>query len=625
MTTTITGLGSGFDIDSWVSQLVSAKESSTVKPLKTKLSTLETKNQAVSALQSKYTSLQSALQTFTRTIYNSSSDMWSNTKIKSSNEAYATASSSGSVASANVDLKIEQVATSTVAKSAHSLGLSSKDDILNTKFTNLANSQAKDGTFSMFLDGKQYEIKIEESDKVSDVIDKIKTVSDGKIQASIDDDGIFTIKAYSKETLEDGSVRYEENKNSNLVLGSNGDTSNMLTALKLYNKDGSSSISSAYPVQKIKTSVAMMNEESGLTGLKFYDENGNPATKGTVTINGVDFEIDENTSLNNLIQKINGNSKANVKASYDSLTNKISLTSTQTGQSSISLSESGTNLLNVLGLTEGEGENEVIAQGSQTLGQNAIVYINDNKVVSTSNTITGESSGIANLSITIKKPTSDYSNNPDDEQSINLNIDPDYTKVKESLKTFVDAYNAAVTSTKSAVKSDGAIGSDSSLNAVLNSLRSLTSSVGSNDGLYSMLSQIGISTSKTDTTQLSIDEEKLDEALNKNFDSVKKLLSDGATATEDNGLFDKLLTSVNNALDSDRGYFSKKTESLESQISLMNTRIERASTSLTNYQTRITKQFNAMDSTLSSLNNQYSAFSALFKDFVKSSGIVILA
>lgn len=613
MTTTITGLGSGFDIDSWVSQLVSAKESSTVKPLKTKLSTLETKNQAVSALQSKYTSLQSALQTFTRTIYNSSSDMWSNTKIKSSNEAYATASSSGSVASANVDLKIEQVATSTVAKSAHSLGLSSKDDILNTKFTNLANSQAKDGTFSMFLDGKQYEIKIEESDKVSDVIDKIKTVSDDKIQASIDDDGIFTIKAYSKETLEDGSVRYEENKNSNLALGSNGDTSNMLTALKLYNKDGSSSISSAYPVQKIKTSVAMMNEESGLTGLKFYDENGNPATKGTVTINGVDFEIDENTSLNNLIQKINGNSKANVKASYDSLTNKISLTSTQTGQSSISLSESGTNLLNVLGLTEGEGENEVIAQGSQTLGQNAIVYINDNKVVSTSNTITGESSGIANLSITIKKPTSDYSNNPDDEQSINLNIDPDYTKVKESLKTFVDAYNAAVTSTKSAVKSDGAIGSDSSLNAVLNSLRSLTSSVGSNDGLYSMLSQIGISTSKTDTTQLSIDEEKLDEALNKNFDSVKKLLSDGATATEDNGLFDKLLTSVNNALDSDRGYFSKKTESLESQISLMNTRIERASTSLTNYQTRITKQFNAMDSTLSSLNNQYSAFSALFK------------
>lgn len=612
MTTTITGLGSGFDIDSWVSQLVSAKESSTVTPLKTKLSTLETKNQAVSALQSKYTSLQSALQTFTRTIYNSSSDMWSNTKIKSSNEAYATASSSGSVASANVDLKIEQVATSTVAKSAHSLGLSSKDDILNTKFTNLANSQAKDGTFSMFLDGKQYEIEIEESDKVSDVIDKIKTVSDDKIQASIDDDGIFTIKAYSKETLEDGSVRYEENKNSNLALGSNGDTSNMLTALKLYNKDGSSSISSAYPVQKIKTSVAMMNEESGLTGLKFYDENGNPATKGTVTINGVDFEIDENTSLNNLIQKINGNSKANVKASYDSLTNKISLTSTQTGQSSISLSESGTNLLNVLGLTEGEGENEVIAQGSQTLGQNAIVYINDNKVVSTSNTITGESSGIANLSITIKKPTSDYSNNPDDEQSINLNIDPDYTKVKESLKTFVDAYNAAVTSTKSAVKSDGAIGSDSSLNAVLNSLRSLTSSVGSNDGLYSMLSQIGISTSKTDTTQLSIDEEKLDEALNKNFDSVKKLLSDGATATEDNGLFDKLLTSVNNALDSDRGYFSKKTESLESQISLMNTRIERASTSLTNYQTRITKQFNAMDSTLSSLNNQYSAFSALF-------------
>ena len=39
MSATITGVGSGFDIDSWVSQLVSAKESSLLTPLETKLST----------------------------------------------------------------------------------------------------------------------------------------------------------------------------------------------------------------------------------------------------------------------------------------------------------------------------------------------------------------------------------------------------------------------------------------------------------------------------------------------------------------------------------------------------------------------------------------------------------
>jgi flagellar capping protein FliD len=50
-----------------------------------------------------------------------------------------------------------------------------------------------------------------------------------------------------------------------------------------------------------------------------------------------------------------------------------------------------------------------------------------------------------------------------------------------------------------------------------------------------MLAEIGINTSRTDAVKLSIDSSKLDEALSKNFDSVKNLLSDGYTSKTDNG------------------------------------------------------------------------------------------
>lgn len=608
MSATITGLGSGFDIDSWVSQLVAAKSSSTLTPLQTKLTALQDKSSAVSSLKTKFSALQSSLQAFTKIIYDSSSDMWTNTKIESSNSAYATATSSGSVAAGSVELEIEQIATATTAKSVKSLGVLSQDNIDSAKFVNLANGQAKAGTFSMFLNGKEYDIEINEEDSLKDVLDKISDASNGKIQASVDDEGNFLIKAYKEVTLEDGTTSFVEDESANLSLGSSGDTSNLASALRLYNKVGSYGYSSAYPVSVVNTGVAISDSSSGLGNIEFFDENGNPSDSGKITINGVDFTIDSNTTINSLISKINGNSDVNVKVSYDSLTNKLILTSSQTGQNNISLSEEGTNFLNVLGLTTGYGEDEVLASGSQELGQNAIVYINGNRVVSTSNTITGESSGISNLSITVKKPTSDYSSNKDDEKSINLNIEADYTAVKDALKTFVNAYNDVVTTTKSYVASDGAIGHDSSLSSILSTLRGLTSKVSSNEGEFTMLADIGISTSNADITKLSIDETKLDKALSENFDSVKLLLSDGYVNKADTGLFDSLLSSVNSVLDTENGYFTNKDSSLQSQITSMNSRIERANKSLTAYETRLTKQFNAMDATISALTTQLSTF-----------------
>ncbi len=591
MSTTITGIGSGFDISSWVSQLVAAKQSSTLTPLQNKLESLENKSNAVSSLKTKFSTLQSSLQAFTRVIYDSSSDMWTNTKINSSNSAYATATSKGNVGVTSIDLQIEQIASATTAKSIKGVGAVNSNNVYDAKFVNLANGQAKPGSFSMFLDGKEYNIEIDKEDSLGDVIDKINSVSGGKIQAGVDDNGIFSIKA--------------ADENSNLSLGASSDSSNIVSALKLFEKEGNASYKSAYSLSTVNTSKKLQDLESGLSGVTFGQE-------GKITINGVDFKVDENTTVDNLISKINSNSDVNVKASWDSLTNKFILTSTQTGENNISLSENDTNLLNILGLTEIQDGDEIIAKGSQTLGQNAIVYINGNKVISTSNTITGESSGVSNLSITVKKPTSDYSNNKDDDKTVTLDIERDFTEVKEALKTFVDAYNDVVTTTKKYTTSEGEIGYDSSLKSILSTLRGITSKISNNDGDFSLLSDIGISTSNKDITALSIDEKKLDKVLNENFDSVKALLSDGYTSKVDNGLFDGLLESVNNVLDNENGYFSSKTDTIQSLISSTNRRIERANNQIASYEQRITKQFNAMDNAISNLTSQLATFQSYF-------------
>ncbi len=590
MSMNITGLGSGFDINTIVSQLVALKESTTVSPLESKLSALQGKNTALSSLKTKFSTLQSTLQSFTRTIYDSSSDMWAQTSVSSSNDAYATASAAGNVAASQIELFVEQIATSTTAKSTKSLGVAD----LNTKYSNLANGQTKAGSFSMFLDGKEYSIDIKEDNTLDDIIKAIDETTQGKIKAEINSNGVFSIKA--------------QDENSTLILGSAGDTSNFASALRLHDKIGTSGYSSSYSLSAVNTTTAMNNPESGLAGLKFYDEEGNAAQSGKIIINGVEIEVDGEMSINKLISKINSNSDTKVRASFDSLKNEVILTSTQTGQNNISLKSEGTNLLNVLGLTQGEGENEVIALGSQELGQNAIVHINGNKVISNSNTITGESSGVANLSITVKKPTGDYSQDENADKSVVLDVAPDHSKIKTALEKFVNAYNDVVATAQEMSAADGKIGRDASLNSIISQLRSITSKVSENDGMYSMLAQIGIETNTADLSKLKIDTSKLDKALNENLDSVKNLLSDGYVEKADTGIFDNILTTINSVLDTERGYFKTQNDSVQSQIKNMNNRIERATTRLNAYEIQITNQFNKMDTTISNLNSQLSTF-----------------
>lgn len=580
MSIQFSGLGSGLDFNSWIEQLVEAKKLSTITPLETKKTDLENQSSALSTIKTSFTALQSALKNFTSVISGTSNDIWGKTNVTSSNDAYVSATSSSGLATGNIKISVEQLATSTVAQGTTVPGKLINED---TKYSEVGNNQAKGGTFSFYVDNKKYEIEIDkDNDTLGDIANKINDVSGGKVNAKINDDGTFEIAAANGEKIS---------------LGGFSDTSNFASIMKL-TEATDTAYKSAYTLTSFLTNKPLTSEQSGLS---------QPVSEGTIKINGVEFEITESTALQDLINKINSTEEAKVSAKYDTLTNKLIFTSKETGEFNISLEAEGTNFFDVFGLTK----DGALAEGSQTLGQNAIVTVDGNKIVSSSNTITSESSGISGLTITAKKVTDGSDDNKTTE--VNLNVESDLTDVKNAIKEFVDAYNKVTEQIKEATAQDGYLEMDINLRGLQNELRNMLSSFVSDNGSFGMLSQIGISTGEAglsvddSATTLKFDEKAFDEAWAKDSTSVRNLISGGTTGNK-NGIFDKIVEKVNNTLDVTTGMFTVKSDSISRLLSAQEDRITRAYESLDAYETQLTRQFQYMDEMIAKMQQQYSAF-----------------
>ncbi len=580
MSIQFSGLGSGLDFSSWVEQLVAAKQATSVTPLETKKTELENQSSALSTIKTSFTNLQSALKNFTSIITGTDNDIWGNTTITSSADKYVTATSTSGLATGDIKISVEQLATNTVAQSVSNPGKLITEDTL---YSQVGNNQSKDGTFSFYVDNKRYEIEIDKTkDTMGDIVNKINDAAGGKVEAKINSDGTFEIASTGGEKISVGSF---------------SDTSNFASIMKLTDSTGTS-VKSAYVQTSILTNKAMSSEESGLS---------ETVTSGTIKINGVEFEINENTSLQDLINKINTTEDAKVSAKYDTLTNKLVFTSKESGEFNISLEAEGTNFFDVFGLTK----DGALADGSQTLGQNAILTVNGNKIVSSSNTVTSESTGINGLTINALKVTD--GSDEDNTTEVTLNAKSDLTEVKSAIKEFIDAYNKITEQIDTATAQDGYLKMDINMRSIQTELRNIVGSIVSDNGSFGMLAQIGISTGdagldvSNSATTLVFDEEAFDKAWAKDSNSVKNLISGGYSGDK-TGIFDQMLAKVENTLDPTNGMFAIKSESVSRLISTQEDRITRAYASLESYETQLTKKFQYMDEMISKLQQQYSSF-----------------
>lgn len=590
MSISFSGLASGLDTESWISALVSAKQSSQLTPLKTQYNTLNTQKTTLSKVKNTYSSLMSATQTFTDAKFGASKDVFASNQVSVSDSKKLGATVTSSTPRQTLSVEILQLATPTKVTSQNSVATLIDE---NTPISTIASGSVKGGTFSFYVDGKRYETEVSPEYTLGTFAEKIESIAVDEYGNSLIDvdfvDGKFTITS---------------TQNAQIRVGSNSDTSNLISALALKsNEDGTAQ--SAYAISALNLNEPLLNVESGFF---LYDENGEkiPSIKpGTFTIGSAEITITETTTMNELISKINSSTNANATAFFDSVQNKMVITSKQDGAFNVNIEGGTSNITDMLGLTQ----NGNIIQETQELGQNSKLKINGSEVESYSNTITSEVSGIAGLTLELNEIT-------DTSKPINITIGQDTNAVITKLEELVKAINTLISTTDSATASGGALQYDSSLNSLRSDIRTTASTGINSESAYRTLASIGITTGEfgtdveANTNQFQIDKSKLTEALNNDPNAVKTLLigdeSQGIT-----GIIEQLQKITENALDIESGFFSNRETTLTSQITSMNSRIDAKTAQIENYQAQLEKKFQAMEKQIASLQTQQTQMSSI--------------
>lgn len=570
MSISFSGLGSGMDYSTWVTQLTALKEQSIVTPLETKKTNLQSKNSAISSLKTYYMTLATSMQKISDSKYGASFDIFASSKVTMDNDNaknFIDVSASNSVPKMDFEIEVLELATSSNIKGNVKIEPEQMYVKSNTSLTQLENFKAGTLVFKMNdKDETEYSIDVEKSDTMQSLIDKINNLKDAKLEATLDEDGNFLVKST------------DENRKIMSIDG----TSNFKKVAEL--KMTSSGFESDGPIKAgTKSAFNVRLVDSGIF------------SEGEFKINGETFKIDNTTTMNQLLNQINSNTKANVKALYNSVTGTFSITSTETGATNIEVEEVSSNFVSTVGLDNSD---------NVSMGTDARFKINGEELTSTSNTVKAEDSGIYGLTLTLKKVTNNTSDTS--ENAINgpvkVSVTQDTEKITTAIKDIVNAINDVISQTDLQTKTDGKLAYDSSLISVRNSIRNLASIQYNNLSTYKTLNSIGISTGaigtsvSADTSKLKLNEDEFLKALEENPSEVQSLLQN---------FVEQMETQVKKVNDTTEGYFAVKTKSIDKQISTLNDKIDRKKLSLKAYEENLTKRFTNMDLMISQMKNQY--------------------
>jgi flagellar hook-associated protein 2 len=302
-----------------------------------------------------------------------------------------------------------------------------------------------------------------------------------------------------------------------IQLGSGGDTSNFLAAANLLQSPGTTTRTSTRAMAGVAAGVSLENGRLA-TALA-------PAT-GSFTVNGVSIAWDRTAdSLTNVISRINS-SGAGVNATFDTLSDRLVFTSTNTGSSTIAVADVAGNFLAATG----------VLAATPTLGANASYKINggDTQYASTntvSNAVTGVSLSLVGLTTS----------------AVTVNVNPDNSVLKSRLQSFVSQFNSTTSVLGDATKysekgAKGPLFGDPTLQRIQQTMRSMiTNRATGITGDLTSLSALGmnfgaVGSAVGSTTTLAFDSAKFDAAIVANPDGVARLLSAfSATATLNGG------------------------------------------------------------------------------------------
>jgi flagellar hook-associated protein 2 len=430
-----------------------------------------------------------------------------------------------------------------------------------------------------------------------------------------------------------GYVKFSTAASSRLTVNATSSSSRDLQTLELFGlSDGQSN--------RLNLDTELKNLGSSLAGGLAAPANGDG--KYIFNINGAIIEARETESLRSLMDKVNS-SKAGVTMSYSELTDKFTITAKETGSAAthyIAETTGGGNIMAALGLGNQAGSNTVF-----TAGQNAVAYINGQRVERSTNDFT-----VDNVRFSLKETYDPNSYVPGTSANttgaeISLRSDPD--DLFNAIKGFVEDYNTMIDFMKNLTKEkaysdyepltdaqraemtegqikqweekakSGILLNDSLVNKIANNLQNTLLSTVNGFGLFSL----GIQSSGwQDNGKLKIaDESALKEILNTRSDEVRNLFTNatnGIAVKMDKILDDAVKTNgvqgARGSLVEMAGYLGTRSDTentINDQISSYNTRIDSFKLQLQQEESRLWAQFTAMETALSKLNNQNSILS----------------
>lgn len=274
---------------------------------------------------------------------------------------------------------------------------------------------------------------------------------------------------------------------------------------------------------------------------------------------------------------------------------QLVITSKETGEQQriTSIQSDDQNLNSIIGFNSND-QNDNSKMHTVATAQDAKCSVNGIAITSASNTIKDVVSGV---DLTLKATTATPQN---------VSITTDNEKTKSAIKDWVAEFNQLQSTISTLTKftqaksgevdsSNGPLIGNSTLRNVDQGIRSIFSR--GQPGEFSVLSQIGINMDKSGV--LTIDENKLDKALNEKSDAVAQLFTGDGKET---GIANRVVAKVNSFIES-KGLIDAATDGLNSTLKSLEKRSEQVSDSIDKTIELYRAQFSQLDTLISSMNS----------------------
>jgi flagellar hook-associated protein 2 len=546
------GIGSGLDMEGIISKLM-AVEQQPLTQLNTKEVSYQSKITALGSLQGAVSTLNSAIASLVPSSGQTGATKFVNYKASLGDSSIATATASSTAVAGSYSLEVSQLATthrlSTIAR-AH--------ELKSASFTSESDPITQ-GTLDITVNGKTTQITIGSSnDTLSGLASTINSSGAG-VTAAIKDDG--------------GSGKV-------LVLTSNsGGTAGEMTlsGINGFTYDPATDTGDLTQTQAGEGGYTSANATIAEGTLELTLGSGSPHQ---ITIGS------SNNTLAGLRDAINA-AKAGVTASLTTVgTNDVRLVLTSSTMGT-------TGKITMSGLTgftfdpaTGTGDlSQATADGGEA-AQGSIIKLNGITYNNSSNTITTALQGVT---LTLAKVTT---------SATSLTVSQDKSSsLSASLTNIVKAYNDLNTTIKdlgaydAETKTGGPLLGNSTLRTVSYSIKNIFQSVVSSaTGDYKRLSDLGLAIQKDGT--IVFDSSKLSAATTSDYESVANMVAEFGNAA-------KKLT--DGMLGTD-GTITAATDGAKRSIKDIDDQRERLSARLVQIEANYRKQFTALDTLISSMN-----------------------